>query len=328
MTDQTVLYIMIGAGASIFFLVILGIVASIAMRPKLRLKKRMNAIGTVSGGGGSGLSHKAETRRQKRIQDRVKGISEEDNKESLLDKIDNKILQAGIQLDSTVFLMICVGSGVATLFITLFLGLKPIMIIGTTIVAGAGLPKFVLGVMASRRQKQFTTHFAEAIDVITRGIRSGLPVGECLNIIAREFDGPVGEEFHFIVEGQRLGLTLDDIMARTLKRVPTAEFKFFAIVLQIQRQTGGNLAETLDNLSEVLRDRKKIVDKVRALSSEAKSSAAIIAALPFLVLGLLSVVNPAYVGVLFGDGIHLVYIGLGMMAAGVAVMNQMINFDV
>ena len=328
MTDQTVLYIMIGAGASIFFLVILGLMVSLAMRPKLRLKKRMDAIGTVASIGGGGVSQKAEGRRQKRIQDRVKGISEDDDKESLLDKIDTKILQAGIQLDSTVFLMICVGSGAATLMITFVLGLKPIVILGTTIVAGAGLPKFVLGFMAGRRQKQFTKNFAEAIDVITRGIRSGLPVGECLNIIAREFEGPVGEEFHFIVEGQRLGLTLDDILSRTLKRVPTPEFKFFAIVLQIQRQTGGNLAETLDNLSEVLRDRKKIVDKVQALSSEAKSSAAIIAALPFLVLGLLSVVNPDYVGLLFTDGIHLVYTGIGMMAAGVAVMNQMINFDV
>jgi len=326
MNDQTVLYIMIAAAACMFMLVVIAGMVTVAMRPKLRLKKRMEAIGTVASTGS--ISSKAENRRQKRIQDRVKGIAEEEAEDSMMDRLENKILQAGLNMEANAFIMICVGSGIAGLIITAILGFELIAIVGVGIVAGAGLPKVVLGIMASRRQNDFTSHFAEAIDVITRGIRSGLPVGECLSIIAREFEGPVGEEFHMIVEGQRLGLTLDDILIRALKRIPTAEFKFFAIVLQIQRQTGGNLADTLDNLSEVLRDRKKMKDKVQALSSEAKSSAAIIACLPFFVLGMLSLVNPEYVGLLFTDGIHLVWTGLGMMAAGVAVMNQMINFDI
>jgi len=326
MNDNFVIYIMIAAAGCMFLLVIIAVMVSAAMRPKLALKKRIDSIGTIASTGS--VSSKAENRRQKRIQDRVKGISETEAEETIIDRLDSKLLQAGVRLEASAFLMICVGSGIAGLLITFILGFQPLAIVGSGIVAGAGLPKVVLGIMAGRRQKSFTSHFAEAIDVITRGIRSGLPVGECLAIIAREFEGPLGEEFHLIVEGQRLGLTLDDILARALKRVPTAEFKFFAIVLQIQRQTGGNLADTLDNLSDVLRDRKRMKDKVQALSSEAKSSAAIIACLPFFVLGMLSLVNPSYVGLLFTDGIHLVWTGLGMMAAGVAVMNQMINFDV
>jgi len=326
MSNDIVLYIIIAAAASMFLLVLTGAFVTVAMRPKLRLKKRMESIGTIASTGS--LSSKAETRRQKRIQERVKGINEEENDEGFIEQIENKILQAGLNVEANVFLMMCAGAGVASLIISLILGLELVAIAAISIVASVGLPKIVLGFLAKRRQGAFTQHFAEAIDVITRGIRSGLPVGECLSIIAREFEGPVGEEFNLIVEGQRLGLTLDDILVRALKRVPTPEFKFFAIVLQIQRQTGGNLADTLDNLSEVLRDRKRMKDKVQALSSEAKSSAAIIASLPFFVLGLLSLVNPEYVGVLFSDGIHLIYIGLGMMAAGVAVMNQMINFDI
>jgi tight adherence protein B len=222
----------------------------------------------------------------------------------------------------------CFGAGLVGAIVLSVMGMDLITIPIGAVLLGAGIPKFILGTIAKRRQAAFTHHFAEAIDVITRGIRSGLPVGECLNVISREFEGPVGEEFTMIVEGQRLGMTLEDIMSRALKRIPTAEFKFFAIVLQIQKKTGGNLADTLENLTEVLRDRKRMKDKIQALSSEAKSSAAIIASLPFAVLGLLSVVNPDYVAVLFGDGIHLVYIGLGTMATGVMVMRQMINFDI
>jgi len=318
--------IIITAGGAIFLMIIGAIVMTAAMRPKMRLKKRMESIGSIASTGS--VTAKAESRRQKRIQDKIKGLNEEKKKEGITDKIAAALLQAGLRLEPTAFLLGCVGTGVVAAIVPFILGLDPIVSPIAMVLAGAGVPKFVLGVMASRRQNDFTKNFAEAIDVITRGIRSGLPVGECLNVISREFEGPVGEEFTMIVEGQRLGMTLEDILSRALKRIPTAEFKFFAIVLQIQKQTGGNLADTLDNLSEVLRDRKRMKDKIQALSSEAKSSAAIIASLPFAVLGLLSLVNPDYVGILFTDGIHLVYIGLGLMAFGVFVMRQMINFEI
>lgn len=326
MNADFITIITITAAGAIFLLLVGAVMFTIAMRPKMRLKKRMEAIGTITNSGG--VLAKAESRRQKRIQDKIKGVSSQDKQEGITEKVASAILQAGLQVEPVPFLIGCIVAGMVGALIPVMMDLKPLMIPVGAILAGAGIPKFVLGTMAKRRQNEFTKHFAEAIDVITRGIRSGLPVGECLNVISREFEGPVGEEFTMIVEGQRLGMTLEEIMTRTLKRIPTAEFKFFAIVLQIQKQTGGNLADTLENLTEVLRDRKRMKDKIQALSSEAKSSAAIIASLPFAVTGLLSVVNPEYVGVLFGEGVHLVYIGLGTMSVGVMVMRQMINFDI
>lgn len=319
--------IAITAAGGIFLLLFGAAMVTVAMRPKMRLKKRMEAIGTIANSGS--VSAKAESRRQKRIQDKLKGIGEDaKQKEGITDKIAAATLQAGVRVEPSAFLIGCVIAGAVGGLIPLVMKMAPLTIPVGAILLGAGIPKFVLGIMAKRRQNDFTKHFAEAIDVITRGIRSGLPVGECLSVIAREFEGPLGEEFTMIIEGQRLGMTLEEIMTRALKRVPTPEFKFFAIVLQIQKQTGGNLADTLENLSEVLRDRKRMQDKIQALSSEAKSSAAIIASLPFVVLALLSVVNPDYVGVLFGEGIHLIYIGLTTMGVGVLVMRQMINFDI
>lgn len=327
MNIDFIIVIAITAAGGIFLLLVGAVMVTIAMRPKMRMKKRIESIGSLSHGAGD-VSAKAESRRQKRIQDKLKGVGTTEKSEGITEKVAAAIMQAGIQVEPVAFLIGCIVSGLIGALVPFIMGMKPMMIPIGAILMGAGIPKFILGTIARRRQNAFTSHFAEAIDVVTRGIRSGLPVGECLNVIAREFEGPVGEEFTNIVEGQRLGMTLEEIMARALKRIPTAEFKFFAIVLQIQKQTGGNLADTLENLSEVLRDRKRMKDKVQALSSEAKSSAAIIASLPFAVMGLLSLVNPAYVGVLFGDGIHLIYIGLTMMGLGVLVMKQMINFDI
>jgi tight adherence protein B len=194
---------------------------------------------------------------------------------------------------------------------------------------GVGLPRWIVKHLATKRQKAFTLRFADAVDIIVRGIRSGLPVAECLNIIGREMAEPVGLEFRLIVEGQKLGLTLEEVMTRALIRMPTPELKFFAIVLSIQQQTGGNLADTLSKLSEVLRGRKKLKDKIQSLSSEAKSSAGIIGALPFMVSGLLYLVNPTYMSLLFTTPMGNVMIAGGVvwMGMGVFVMAKMIAFD-
>lgn len=146
--------------------------------------------------------------------------------------------------------------------------------------------------------------------------------------MAREFDPPLGEEFRLLVEGQNLGLTIDDLMAKGIERLPTAEYKFFAIVTQIQRQTGGNLADTLSNLSTVLRERKMMRDKAQAMAAEAKASAMIIGSLPFAVAGLLSVVNPDYLMLLFTEKTGNILLGIGAfwMTCGSLVMRKMINF--
>lgn len=326
MNADFVTLIAITAAGGFFLLAVAAVAVTASMRPKMRLKKRMEAIGTIASPGS--VSAKAEGRRQKRIQDKLKGLGDEKKQESIADKMSSALLQAGLQVNPNTFFIICVGLAAVGALVPMFMGMDFFMIPIGAIIGGMGIPKFLLKIMAKRRQNEFTKNFAEAIDVITRGIRSGLPVGECLSIIAREFEGPVGEEFTMIVEGQRLGMTIEDILERALRRIPTSEFKFFAIVLQIQKQTGGNLADTLDNLSEVLRGRKRMQDKIQALSSEAKSSAAIIASLPFAVLGMLSIVNPDYVYILFTDGVHLIYIGLTQMGLGVLVMRQMINFEI
>ena len=325
--DQTVVMLSIIFMLGLVFMAAMGSVIVVALKPRIKMKKRIDAIGSLSSGGG--VTAKAESRRQKRIQEKVKNVGDSKKKEGMGEKISYALLRAGLQMEVSMFVMVCAAIGVVSTVVFFISGVaNPLVAPAVGIALGVGLPKAFLGLLASRRQKDFTKHFAEAIDVIVRGIRSGLPVGETLAIISREFHGPLGEEFTMIVEGQRLGMTIDEILERALKRIPTAEFKFFAIVLQIQRQTGGNLADTLENLSDVLRDRKRLKDKIQALSSEAKSSAMIIASLPFAVLLMLSVVNPAYVGILFNEGIHLIAIGLGMMAMGIAVMWKMINFEV
>ena len=192
-----------------------------------------------------------------------------------------------------------------------------------------GLPKFVLGYLIKKRLKAFIRLFADALDVIIRGVKAGLPVPECITVIGREMPDPVGSEFRLISEGTRLGMTLDECLERATSRVPTPELRFFAIVLLIQRQTGGNLADTLGKLSDVLRGRKKMRDKVQAMSSEAKASAGIIGSLPIVVGTLLALVAPEYIGVLFttATGNKLIAGGLFWMGTGIAVMNNMISFD-
>ena len=197
-------------------------------------------------------------------------------------------------------------------------------------VMAVGLPRWMLGRMAMRRQKQFTKLFADAIDVIVRGIRSGLPVSECLGIIARETPEPVSTELRLLVEGQQVGMTLKQALERAARRMPTADMKFFAVVLNLQQHTGGNLAETLNGLSNVLRGRKTMADKIRAMSSEARLTATIIGALPFLVSLIIYAINPAYIMLLWTEplGNVILYGGLLWMATGLFIMKQMINFEI
>jgi tight adherence protein B len=171
--------------------------------------------------------------------------------------------------------------------------------------------------------------FPDAIDVIVRGVRSGLTVGECLNIIGSESPDPVGPEIRMVIEAIKLGQTMGDAMQRMSDRIPSPEFRYFTIVLGTQQTTGGNLAETLAKLSDVLRQRKKMRDKVQAMSSEAKASASIIGSLPLLVMGALTVLAYDYVSLLFttSPGKFMLALSVCIMGMGVLVMRKMINFD-
>lgn len=198
------------------------------------------------------------------------------------------------------------------------------------IAVGLYLPHMITGRMGNKRLKKFLATFPEAIDTICRGLRSGLPITETIATVGQELPDPIGIEFARISDGVRMGRSLEEAMWEVAGRLDTPEYRFFIIALAIQRETGGNLAETLGNLSELLRKRRQLKLKIRAMSSEARASAMIIGSLPFLMFTLLYFVNPDYIMILLNDirGKVLLGGGLTWLSMGVFVMKQMINFEV
>jgi tight adherence protein B len=201
--------------------------------------------------------------------------------------------------------------------------------IGFGLAAGLVLPHWYVNFKRRRHFKRFTANLADAVDIVVRGVKVGLPLIECFKIVAREARSPIKEEFQTIVEDQLVGMPLAEATERLPERVPVPEARFFSIVISIQSRSGGSLAETLANLSKVLRDRQKMFDKIKALSSESKASAYIIAALPLVVIGALTLVSPAYIALLFTERTgHVVLVVCALlMLAGTMVMRKMINFD-
>lgn len=323
--------------------VLLVVVAAVALgvlvtAPRRRLRKRMSTLGLTSAAPGAAQAAVAAGRapasdsaaaRQKRIQEKLRELEERGTRKARRrNQIRLDVVQAGVDWSLRSYTLVMMTCGATTASVLLALNLGPLVATAGAIVGALGLPRALLRLKAARRRKAFTREFANALDVLVRGLRSGLPVGECMAIVARESPEPVCGEFRQLVEATRLGMELEETMQRALERMPTPEYRFFAIVLQIQRQTGGNLAETLANLSTVLRDRKRLRDKVKAMSSEAKASAGIIGSLPFIVGGLVALINVDYILVLFTDfaGNVIVVGGLMWMAVGIAVMAKMINF--
>ncbi len=283
--------------------------------------------GVRSGAGVAG----GDSPRRKEVYAKLKALDQEEQKKSRRrNQIRQMMLEAGLEFQISRFYIL---SGLVALAAAGAYLATGFWAWGAFLVApptGFFLPRWVLGFLAKRRKKKFTAQFADAVDVIVRGVKSGLPIGECLKIIAQESPQPMGGEFTLITEGQRLGLTIDEAVARAIERMPTPELRFFAIVMNIQQQTGGNLAETLSNLSKVLRDRKKMRDKVTAVSSEAKWTSIIIGSLPFIVCGVLVLTNPSYILLLFTDtwGHIMIAGGLVLMATGGLIMKKMVNFEI
>ena len=195
---------------------------------------------------------------------------------------------------------------------------------------GIGLPHFVVGKMIKRRVNKFNVNFPDAIELMVRGLRSGLPITETLGIVAGEIPGPVGIEFRMVADKMKIGRTMEAALQETADRLGTPEFQFFVITLAIQRETGGNLAETLSNLADVLRKRAQMKLKIRAMSSESKASAYIVGSLPFVVFTLVFLMNPSYMGKFFVDE-RLMVAGLGgiiWMSIGGFIMAKMVNFEI
>lgn len=193
-----------------------------------------------------------------------------------------------------------------------------------------GLPYLVVGMVIKKRVTQFNTRFPDAIDLLVRGLKSGLPVTETFQVVSQELPGPVGEEFKGVVERIRIGNTMEAALLESAEMLGTPEFQFFCITIQIQRETGGNLAETLGNLSDVLRKRAQMKLKIRAMSSEAKASAYIVGALPFFVFGIVWSMNPSYLAGFFVEE-RLIITGLGglvWMSIGAGIMAKMISFEI
>ncbi len=201
---------------------------------------------------------------------------------------------------------------------------------GLGFAVGAGLPHMVVNFHIKKRTNRFNAKFPDAIDLLVRGLRSGLPVTETLGVVAQEVPGPVGSEFKGVVERIRIGRTMEESLQETADRLGIPEFNFFVITLAIQRETGGNLAETLSNLGDVLRKRAQMKLKIRAMSSESKASAYIVGALPFIVFGMIWWINPTYIGTFFVDE-RLMVIGMGgavWMSLGAFIMAKMVSFEI
>ena len=202
--------------------------------------------------------------------------------------------------------------------------------LGIGLVVGAGLPHAAVNRLIKKRTTQFNAKFADAIELLVRGLRSGLPVTETLGVVAQEVPGPVGAEFKAIVERIKIGRTMEESLQETADRLGIPEFNFFCITLAIQRETGGNRAETLSNLAEVLRKRSQMKLKIKAMSSESKASAYIVGALPFMVTAMISFVNPAYIAGFTTDD-RLIVAGIGgaiWMSIGAFIMAKMVSFEI
>jgi tight adherence protein B len=264
--------------------------------------------------------------RRKQIVDQLKEADRKERKARMT--MAAKLKHAGLTMKIRTFWIISAVLGVFGLLLPLLFGANIFIALGAAVIFGAGLPRWVVGFIGKGRMKKFSREFANAVDVIVRGIKSGLPVHECFKIIARESPAPLGPEFQILVEGMGVGLTLAQALDKMFERMPTAELRFFAIVIAIQQKTGGNLAEALSNLTTVLRARRMMAEKIKALSSEAMASAGIIGALPPVVMGLVFVTTPAYMMLLFTDPRgQVMLLGAALwMSAGVFVMKKMIAF--
>lgn len=265
--------------------------------------------------------------RRKQIAESIKELGERGTRKK--QSLEARIAQAGLSWSRNKFFAVSFASAALFGGLVWLSGAHWLVVVPAMGVGGFGFPAWVLSFLRKRRLKKFVDEFADAIDIINRGVKAGLPLGECLRIIATESAEPVRSEFRQIVEAQAMGFTTSEAVERIVERVPTAEASFFSIVIAIQQKAGGNLAEALGNLSNVLRDRKKMKAKIKAMSSEAKASAGIIGSLPFLVGGMIYFTSPQYLELLWTTPSgQLVMAGCAIwMGIGIFVMRNIINFD-
>ncbi len=266
-------------------------------------------------------------KRRKQVQDTLKDL-ESKQKARKRPPLRARISQAGLSWTVRGYFIFSAVLAVVFVLLGMLGGAQPLVLLGLLVVGGVGVPYWLLAFLRNRRAKKFLLEFPNAVDVVVRGVKAGLPLNDCLRIVAGEVQEPVRSEFRQIIESQALGLPVSDCVERMYDRMPLAEVNFFTIVITIQQKSGGNLSEALTNLSKVLRDRKKMQGKIQAMSQEAKASAAIIGALPVVVMLLVFLTSPGYIALLWTERLgHLMLAGSGAwMLLGVLVMKKMINF--
>jgi len=294
---------------------------------------RARSLGDTSKGKRQGifgfLRPEESNSRRKQIEDSLGQIEQrQKNKVKQRKTLKSKLLQANWSTTAQTFTVVSIVLGLIAGGAPLAMGAPIPMSLGLGIVLGFGLPRWILSMAINRRQKKFTENFADAMDIIVRGVRTGLPLGDCLKIIAHESPEPVRSEFLLVVEGESVGVPIDICLERMFERMPLSEVNFFSTVLNIQKSTGGNLGESLANLSAVLRGRKLLREKIKALSAEAKMSAYVIGSLPIIVMILITIASPDYMSELYttSTGHRNLMIGAGMMVFGTLTMKKMINF--
>lgn len=266
-------------------------------------------------------------KRRKQVADSLKELDARTRSKKLT--LETKLLQAGVAWTKQKYYTISGILALVTAGLAFFGTGSPLIALPAALVGGFGLPAWIISFLKKRRQKKFLHEFPGAVDIIVRGIKAGIPLGDCIRNISTEAAEPVKTEFRMIVEAQQMGLSIAEAVERIVDRVPLPEANFFSIVINIQAKAGGNLAEALANLSNVLRDRKKMKGKIKAMSSEAKASAGIIGCLPPLVAFFVYLTSPAYISLLFVTTTgHMVLAGCAFwMGCGIFIMRKMINFD-
>jgi tight adherence protein B len=330
--DQSLIVTIIAGALGFVIIAGLGFVFAGGQPSGAKAVKRAQAL--VSGGGAvvrdrgarRGAAANNPDARRRQIIKTMKEQEKQAKKAQLT--LSNKLHQAGLSITTTHFWIASGVLGLIAFGAPVILRQSPLVALAFGAAAGLGLPRWVVGFLGKRRTKQFTEAFSDAMDIIVRGIKSGLPVHDCLKIIGRETPEPLAGEFRRLVENIGMGMTLEQGLEKMYERMPTAELRFFSIVMNVQSKTGGNLAEALGNLSTVLRARKLMREKIKALSSEATASAMIIGCLPPGVVTMISITSPTYMFPMFHDprGELMMMGGLFWMCTGIFVMRRMINF--
>jgi len=309
---------------------LLGAKAMGGPNPRRAAKRRMELLKERHGEGGVlAANAQAQIRKLMAARDsRMEGLAS-----TLIPKpalMRKRLEQTGKEISLGKYALTSIGILLVVAALLLFKGAPFLLALFVGMFAGVGIPHFAVGFLIKRRVNKFNSNFPDAIELMVRGLRSGLPITETLGIVAGEITGPVGVEFRAVADKMKIGRTMEAALQETADRLGTAEFQFFVITLAIQRETGGNLAETLSNLADVLRKRGQMKLKIKAMSSESKASAYIVGSLPFIVFTLVYMINPHYMGGFFTDQ-RLIVASLGglcWMSIGAFIMAKMVNFEI